>query len=98
MNLLNNITKLQKITKIKNFPFCTINTISLNTLKDNKGAKKNEIRVGRGRSGRRGKTCGRGLKGTKARSGGSVRNGFEGGQTPIYRRLPKIGFKAPYYI
>ena len=50
-------------------------------------------RVGRGMSSGNGKTSGRGHKGQKARSGGGVRRGFEGGQTPLYRRLPKRGFK-----
>ena len=49
-------------------------------------------RVGRGVGSGLGKTCGRGHKGQKARSGGGVRRGFEGGQTPLYRRLPKRGF------
>lgn len=53
--------------------------------------KKN--RVGRGMATGNGKTSGRGHKGQKARSGGGVRRGFEGGQTPLYRRLPKRGFK-----
>ncbi len=52
----------------------------------------NRKRVGRGISAQQGKTCGRGHKGQKARSGYSYRKGFEGGQTPIYRRLPKRGF------
>ena len=50
-------------------------------------------RVGRGIGSGLGKTSGRGQKGQKARSGGGVRRGFEGGQTPLYRRLPKRGFK-----
>ena len=50
-------------------------------------------RVGRGMASGNGKTSGRGHKGQKARSGGGVRRGFEGGQTPLYRRLPKRGFK-----
>ena len=54
--------------------------------------KKNRKRVGRGISSGNGKTSGKGHKGQKARSGGGVRRGFEGGQTPLYRRLPKRGF------
>ena len=54
--------------------------------------KKKANRVGRGRGTGNGKTSGRGQKGQKARSGGGVRRGFEGGQTPLYRRLPKRGF------
>ncbi|MCF8075666.1 MAG: 50S ribosomal protein L15 [Desulfotignum sp.] len=56
------------------------------------GSRKNRKRVGRGPGSGMGKTSTRGHKGLKARSGGSVRPGFEGGQMPIYRRLPKRGF------
>ncbi len=55
--------------------------------------KQQRTRVGRGVGSGLGKTAGRGHKGQKARSGGGVRRGFEGGQTPLYRRLPKRGFK-----
>ena len=60
-----------------------------------KPAQRNKVRtrVGRGIGSGLGKTSGRGHKGQKARSGGGVRRGFEGGQTPLYRRLPKRGFK-----
>ena len=54
--------------------------------------KKSKKRLGRGIGSGNGKTAGRGHKGQKARSGGGVRRGFEGGQTPLYRRLPKRGF------
>ena len=54
--------------------------------------KEERMRVGRGLGSGKGKTAGRGHKGQKARSGGGVRRGFEGGQTPLYRRLPKRGF------
>lgn len=57
--------------------------------------KKSRKRVGRGAGSGLGKTSGRGHKGQKARSGGGTRRGFEGGQTPLYRRLPKRGFKNP---
>ena len=67
--------------------------MNLNELKPTDGARKKEVRVGRGIGSGVGKTCGRGHKGQKARSGGGVRPGFEGGQMPIYRRLPKRGFK-----
>ena len=64
-------------------------------LKPYKGSKKKRTRVGRGESSGLGKTSGKGSKGQKSRSGGLKRPGFEGGQTPIYRQLPKIrGFKA----
>ena len=64
-------------------------------LNDLKPAQKNvkRTRVGRGIGSGLGKTSGRGQKGQKSRSGGGVRRGFEGGQTPLYRRLPKRGFK-----
>ena len=67
--------------------------LQLNNLKHNKGAKKKMKRVGRGTSSGWGKTCGRGHKGQKSRSGGTKGLRFEGGQTPLYRRLPKRGFK-----
>ena len=62
-------------------------------MKPAEGSRKKEVRVGRGTGSGRGKTSCRGHKGQKARSGGGVRPGFEGGQMPIYRRLPKRGFK-----
>lgn len=64
----------------------------LNTLSPRPGAKHRVKRLGCGESSGHGKTCGKGHKGQKARAGGSVRPGFEGGQMPIYRRLPKKGF------
>ena len=57
------------------------------------GAKTTSKRVGRGMGSGNGKTAGKGHKGQKARTGGSIRRGFEGGQTPLYRRIPKRGFK-----
>ena len=57
---------------------------------------KKRKRIGRGHSAGQGKTCGRGHKGQKARSGYSHRSGFEGGQTPLHRRLPKRGFHNPF--
>ena len=67
--------------------------MKLHELKPADGARKDKTRVGRGTGSGCGKTSGRGHKGQKARSGGGVRPGFEGGQMPIYRRLPKRGFK-----
>ncbi|MDR2678134.1 MAG: 50S ribosomal protein L15 [Zoogloeaceae bacterium] len=64
----------------------------LNTLKASDGAKHAKRRVGRGIGSGLGKTCGRGHKGQKSRAGGFHKVGFEGGQMPIYRRLPKRGF------
>lgn len=66
----------------------------LNTLQPNEGAKKKATRVGRGIGSGMGKTCGRGHKGQHARAGGYHKVGFEGGQMPIQRRLPKFGFKS----
>ena len=66
----------------------------LNTIKSAEGAKKSAKRVGRGIGCTLGKTCGRGHKGQKARAGGFHKVGFEGGQMPLQRRLPKIGFKS----
>ena len=66
----------------------------LNDLKPGPGSKKPRLRVGRGASAGQGKTCGRGGKGQKARKGGYHKVGFEGGQMPIQRRLPKVGFRS----
>lgn len=66
--------------------------MELNNLKPNKGAVRKKRRVGRGTGSGWGKTAGRGQDGQKSRSGGGVRIGFEGGQMPLYRRLPKRGF------
>jgi large subunit ribosomal protein L15 len=66
----------------------------LNTISPAPGAKKSAKRVGRGIGSGLGKTGGRGHKGQKSRSGGSVKPGFEGGQMPIQRRLPKFGFTS----
>jgi large subunit ribosomal protein L15 len=66
----------------------------LNTIKPGAGAKREHLRVGRGASAGQGKTCGRGVKGQRARKGGYHKVGFEGGQMPLQRRLPKIGFKS----
>ena len=66
----------------------------LNTIKPAEGAKHARKRVGRGIGSGLGKTCGRGHKGQKSRTGGKVQIGFEGGQMPIQRRLPKRGFRS----
>lgn len=66
--------------------------MKLHELSPNEGARKKSFRVGRGHASGNGKTAGKGHKGQNARSGGGVRPGFEGGQMPIYRRLPKRGF------
>ena len=66
--------------------------MKLNELKYTEGSKHSKKRIGRGTSSGHGKTSGRGQKGQKARSGGGTRPGFEGGQTPLFRRIPKFGF------
>ncbi len=68
--------------------------MQLNTLSPAPGHKTKSKRVGRGIGSGLGKTCGRGHKGQKARSGGSIRPGFEGGQMPLQKRLPKYGFTS----
>ncbi len=72
----------------------------LNTIQSAYGSRKDRKRVGRGIGSTLGKTCGRGHKGQKSRSGGFHKVGFEGGQMPLQRRLPKVGFtsrKKKYY-
>ena len=71
--------------------------MDLSNLKPNEGAVSERSRVGRGHASGNGKTAGRGHKGQKARSGGSTSLGFEGGQMPLYRRIPKRGFKNYNY-
>lgn len=66
--------------------------MKLHELKPNPGSTKSRKRLGRGTATGQGKTAGRGMNGQKSRSGGGVRPGFEGGQMPLYRRLPKRGF------
>jgi large subunit ribosomal protein L15 len=73
--------------------------LTLKTLKSPKGAHKNTKRIGRGQGSGQGTQAGKGHKGQKARSGGGIRLGFEGGQMPLYRRLPKVGFSnAPFKV
>lgn len=67
--------------------------MKLHELQPAEGSRKKRNRVGRGQGSGNGKTAGRGSKGQKARSGGGVRLGFEGGQTPLFRRIPKRGFQ-----
>ena len=69
--------------------------MKLNELSDNPGSSKNRMRVGRGIGSGKGKTGGRGVKGQKARTGVAIK-GFEGGQMPLHRRLPKRGFFNPF--
>jgi large subunit ribosomal protein L15 len=68
--------------------------MKLNTIGPAAGSKKPRTRVGRGASAGQGKTCGRGVKGQRARKGGYHKVGFEGGQMPLQRRLPKVGFRS----
>jgi len=71
--------------------------MKLNEIRDNEGSTKNRMRVGRGIGSGKGKTGGRGVKGQKSRTGVSIK-GFEGGQMPLHRRLPKRGFNKPNAI
>jgi large subunit ribosomal protein L15 len=68
--------------------------MKFNSISPAPGAKKPARRVGRGASAGQGKTCGRGVKGQRARKGGYHKVGFEGGQMPLQRRLPKFGFRS----
>jgi large subunit ribosomal protein L15 len=68
--------------------------MKMNSISPAAGSKKVARRVGRGASAGQGKTCGRGVKGQRARKGGYHKVGFEGGQMPLQRRLPKIGFRS----
>jgi large subunit ribosomal protein L15 len=68
--------------------------MKLNSISPAPGSKKPARRVGRGASAGQGKTCGRGVKGQRARKGGYHKVGFEGGQMPLQRRLPKVGFRS----
>ncbi len=68
--------------------------MDLSNLRPADGSKRDNKRIGRGHASGTGKTAGKGHKGQKARSGGGTRPGFEGGQMPLYRRIPKRGFKC----
>lgn len=70
--------------------------ITLDSLKPSKGSTRKKKRVGRGPASGNGKTAGKGQKGQKSRSGATIPAGFQGGQMPIYRQLPKRGFKNPF--
>lgn len=72
--------------------------MNLGGLKPPAGSRKNKKRVGRGDGSGHGGTAGKGAKGQNARSGGGVRPGFEGGQMPLSRRLPKRGFRNPFRV
>lgn len=69
-------------------------TLSLSTLSPARGSRQKPKRLGKGDGSGLGKTCGKGQKGQKSRSGASIPAGFEGGQMPLHRRLPKIGFTS----
>ncbi len=73
-------------------------TITLSNLKPARGSHQNRKRLGRGPGSGLGKTSGKGHKGHKARTGGGTNPGFEGGQMPMYRRLPKRGFTNPFKV
>jgi len=72
--------------------------MSLNNLRPPKGAKQSKTRVGRGKGSGLGKTAGRGHKGAQSRSGYHSKRGFEGGQMPLHRRVPKRGFHNPFRV
>ena len=74
------------------------NTVSLSTLRPPKGSRKKHVRVGRGIGTKLGRTSGKGNKGQKSRRGYSRRRGFEGGQMPLHRRIPKRGFHNPFGV
>ena len=74
------------------------NTVSLSNLGPAKGSRKRKVRVGRGMGSKLGKTSGSGNKGQKSRRGYSRRRGFEGGQMPLHRRIPKRGFHNPFGV
>jgi len=74
------------------------NTVSLSNLGPPKGSRKKKVRVGRGMGSKLGKTAGAGNKGQKSRRGYSRRRGFEGGQMPLHRRVPKRGFHNPFGV
>jgi large subunit ribosomal protein L15 len=71
-----------------------MSVMRLNNLRPMPGSRRPRLRVGRGASAGQGKTCGRGVKGQRARKGGYHKVGFEGGQMPLQRRLPKVGFRS----
>ena len=71
-------------------------SVSLSTLRPPRGSRKKKVRVGRGMGSKLGKTAGSGNKGQKSRRGYSRRRGFEGGQMPLHRRIPKRGFHNPF--
>jgi large subunit ribosomal protein L15 len=73
-------------------------TVSLSNLGPAKGSRKKKVRVGRGMGSKLGKTSGSGNKGQKSRRGYSRRRGFEGGQMPLHRRIPKRGFHNPFGV
>ena len=74
------------------------NTVSLSNLGPPKGSRKKKVRVGRGMGSKLGRTSGAGNKGQKSRRGYSRRRGFEGGQMPLHRRIPKRGFHNPFGV
>ena len=74
----------------------TSTPVNLSNLKPPRGSRHRKVRVGRGMGSKLGKTAGRGNKGAQSRSGYSLRRGFEGGQMPLHRRIPKRGFRNPF--
>ena len=84
----------EQVNRMDEEPGANADEARLNTLAPAAGSKKPRKRVGRGIAAGGGKTCGRGHKGQRSRSGGSVRRGFEGGQLPLQKRIPTFGFRS----
>lgn len=100
-NAYNESLKVKRLKKYNEFIEKTnvnVQDIALNTLQHVPFAKPSKKRVGRGEGSGLGRTCGRGIKGQKSRSGHNIPHGFEGGQTPLYRRVPKYGFNNKKYV
>jgi len=76
----------------------TRSRFNLETLRPPRGSRKKKVRVGRGMGSKLGRTAGKGNKGQKSRRGYSRRRGFEGGQMPLHRRIPKRGFRSPFGV
>ncbi|EGC29003.1 hypothetical protein DICPUDRAFT_84943 [Dictyostelium purpureum] len=87
-----NISNTSTIGSVRTIIYTNPNEVSLNNLRDNPGATKTKIRLGRGMGSNKGKTSGRGHGGQKARAGHNIPRAFEGGQTPLFKKMRKYGF------
>jgi large subunit ribosomal protein L15 len=90
------IVKKKSNRTARRAPKQTRNRYNLETLRPPSGSRKRKVRVGRGMGSKLGRTSGKGNKGQKSRRGYSRRRGFEGGQMPLHRRIPKRGFHSPF--